>query len=115
MSEDCIFCRIVSGDVPATVIERGDGVVAIEDLDPKAPTHVLVLPAEHHDSIADLAAAGDDRLLGELFRTATRIGRARGGDGGFRLVVNSGPNAGQSVGHLHVHVLAGRSLGWPPG
>jgi histidine triad (HIT) family protein len=115
MSDDCIFCRIAAGEIPATMVDRGDGVLAIEDLNPQAPAHILVMPAAHYDTVADLAASGDDRLLAEVFRTAARIGRARGGDAGFRLVVNSGPDAGQSVGHLHVHVLAGRSLGWPPG
>ncbi|HEY3674545.1 MAG TPA: histidine triad nucleotide-binding protein [Candidatus Tumulicola sp.] len=115
MSEGCIFCRIAAGEIPATVVDRTDGVLAIEDLTPQAPTHVLVIPSEHHDTVADLAAGGNDGLLARLFATAAKIGRERGGDGGFRLVVNSGPNAGQSVGHVHVHVLAGRSLGWPPG
>ena len=115
MNDDCIFCRIAAGEIPATIVDRGEGVLAIEDLNPQAPTHVLVLPAAHHDTVADLAATGDGALLAELFGTAARIGRERGGSDGFRLVVNSGPIAGQSVGHLHVHVLAGRPLGWPPG
>jgi histidine triad (HIT) family protein len=115
MTDACIFCRIAAGDIPATVIDRAEGVIAIEDLSPQAPTHVLVLPREHHETVADLAASGDEALLGRIFATAANIGRQRGGNDGFRLVVNSGPNAGQSVGHLHVHVLAGRPLGWPPG
>ncbi len=98
MSDDCIFCRIAAGEIPATVVDRGDGVLAIEDLNPQAPTHVLVLPAAHHDTVADLAASGDADLMAELFRTAARVGRARGGDAGFRLVVNSGPDAGAKRG-----------------
>jgi histidine triad (HIT) family protein len=115
MTDGCIFCRIAAGEIPATVVDRADGVIAIEDLTPQAPTHVLVIPSEHHDTVADLAASGDDALLARVFAMAATIGRQRGGDDGFRLVVNSGPDAGQSVGHVHVHVLAGRSLGWPPG
>jgi histidine triad (HIT) family protein len=115
MSDDCIFCRIASGTIPSTIVDRGHGVLAIEDLTPQAPTHVLVIPEAHHDTVADLAASGDTSLLSEVFATAARIGRERGGEDGFRLVVNSGPMAGQSVGHVHVHVLAGRPLAWPPG
>jgi histidine triad (HIT) family protein len=115
MSDDCIFCRIASGAIPATIVHRANGVLAIEDLTPQAPTHVLVIPEAHHDTVADLAASGDNAVLAELFATAARIGRERGGSEGFRLVVNSGPSAGQSVGHVHVHVLAGRPLAWPPG
>jgi histidine triad (HIT) family protein len=115
MSDDCIFCRIASGAIPATIAYRANGVLALEDLNPQAPTHVLVIPETHHDTVADLAASGDAALLSEVFSTAARIGRERGGADGFRLVVNSGPIAGQSVGHLHVHVLAGRPLSWPPG
>jgi histidine triad (HIT) family protein len=115
VSDACIFCRIAAGEIPATVVERAEGVLAIEDLSPQAPTHVLVIPSEHHQTIADLADGGDDALMARVFATAAKIGRERGGDDGFRLVVNSGPIAGQSVGHMHVHVLAGRSLGWPPG
>jgi histidine triad (HIT) family protein len=115
MSDDCIFCRIASGAIPATMVHRGGGVLAIEDITPQAPTHVLVIPESHYDTVADLADSGDGAVLSELFATAARIGRERSGDNGFRLVVNSGPDAGQSVGHVHVHVLAGRSLAWPPG
>ncbi|HXM08137.1 MAG TPA: HIT domain-containing protein [Candidatus Acidoferrum sp.] len=115
MTDDCIFCRIAAGEIPATVVDRAEGVLAIEDLTPQAPTHVLVIPSEHHDTVADLAASGNDLLLARVFATAAKIGRERGGGDGFRLVVNSGPIAGQSVEHVHVHVLAGRPLGWPPG
>src|ERR1700761_8621060 len=104
--DDCIFCRIAAGTIPATVVSRGDGVLAIEDVTPQAPTHVLVMPETHHDTVADLAASGDSALLAGVFATAARIGRERGGADGFRLVVNSGPVAGQSVGHPHLHVLA---------
>lgn len=111
---DCIFCKIARGEIPATIIERGDGVIAIADLNPQAPTHVLVLPVEHHATIAGLAE-DDPATAGRLLATAAAIGRRVGGDRGFRLVVNSGADGGQTVDHVHVHVLAGRAMSWPPG
>lgn len=113
--DECIFCKIASGAVPARVVYRDERVVAIEDLNPQAPTHVLVLPVEHHATVADAAQPSNAALISELFGTAARLGRERGGERGFRLVVNTGPDGGQTVGHLHVHVLAGRAMSWPPG
>lgn len=114
--EGCIFCKIVSGAVPAAVVYRNERVLAIEDLDPQAPTHLLVLPVEHYATIADAAEEPSAAVLtAELVRTAARLGRERGGESGFRLVVNTGSNGGQTVEHLHVHVLAGRRMSWPPG
>jgi histidine triad (HIT) family protein len=110
---DCIFCKIARGEIPAKVVRRDDDLVAIEDANPQAPTHLLVIPIEHHATIAEISAEGT--LAGRLMRVAAELGRERGGDDGFRLVVNSGPYGGQTVDHVHVHVLAGRRMTWPPG
>ena len=112
--ENCVFCKIADGQIPATVIERNEGVIAISDLNPQAPSHVLVLPVDHHATIAELTE-NDPATAGRLLATAAAIGRRTGGDRGFRLVINSGEDAGQTVDHVHVHVLAGRSMSWPPG
>ena len=111
---DCLFCRIVAGDVPATVVHETARTLAFRDLVPQAPTHVLVVPREHHADVAALTDA-DPALAGELLAAAVAVARQEGLDGGHRLVVNSGHDGGQTVFHLHVHVLGGRSLGWPPG
>ena len=114
-SADCLFCRIVAGEIPATMVRESPRVVAFRDVNPQAPTHVLVIPREHYPNAASLAAADGD-LLAEVFREAAAVAAAEGLDGsGYRLVTNTGPDAGQSVDHLHVHVLGGRSLSWPPG
>ena len=113
---DCIFCRIASGEIPATIVDRTDEAVAFRDLDPKAPTHILVVPVRHLPAARD--ASGDEgaRLLGHLVQFATRVARSEGLDaGGYRLVTNTGPDAGQSVPHLHLHLLGGRHMTWPPG
>lgn len=111
--EDCIFCKIASGAISANVVYRDDFVIAIEDLNPQAPTHLLVLPVAHHASVVE--ASGDVALAARLTSVASRLGTEHGGNGGFRLVINTGPDGGQTVGHLHVHVLAGRRMTWPPG
>ncbi len=111
--EDCIFCKIAAGEVPARVIYRDEDVVAIEDLIPQAPTHLLVMPRKHYATLD--AAADDDAVAAGLVAVAARLGRERGASRGFRLVVNTGPDGGQTVGHVHVHVLAGRQMSWPPG
>jgi histidine triad (HIT) family protein len=113
--DDCIFCKIANGGVPAKVAYRDERVIAIEDVNPRAPSHTLVMPIRHYGTIADLADAGDSALMTRLIEIATRLGRERGGKHGFRLVVNTGPYGGQTVDHLHVHVLAGRPMSWPPG
>jgi histidine triad (HIT) family protein len=110
---DCVFCKIAAGDVPATEVYRDAKVIAIEDLNPQAPTHLLVMPIEHHATIIEAGAGGE--LVGRLTSIASRLGAERGGKNGFRLVVNTGPEGGQTVGHVHVHVLAGRRMTWPPG
>lgn len=109
---DCLFCSIATGEVPADVVIETADVVAFKDINPAAPTHVLVIPRRHVPSAADLEP-GDSELLASLFDVAAQVGR--GIEGGWRLVTNVGADAGQSVFHLHFHVLGGRSLGWPPG
>lgn len=109
---DCLFCAIAAGDIPADVVLETEDVVAFNDINPAAPTHVLVIPRRHIASAAELQPT-DAELLAALFGAAARIGSEL--EGGWRLVTNVGPGAGQSVFHLHFHVLGGRVLGWPPG
>jgi histidine triad (HIT) family protein len=112
---DCLFCQIVAGKMPATVVYRDEQIIAIRDINPQAPTHILVLPRQHLASVAQ-AQARDERLLGALLLAAVRIAEQEGlRQSGFRLVTNTGPDAGQSVGHLHLHLLGGRAMAWPPG
>lgn len=110
---DCVFCKVVAGEIPADVVHRGERVLAFRDLAPAAPTHVLVVPRRHHRDIAALAAA-DPEALAELVRVGAEVARADGHDD-YRLVFNTGARSGQSVFHVHGHVLAGRDLSWPPG
>jgi histidine triad (HIT) family protein len=110
---DCLFCKIVSGQVPADVVAEGEQVLAFRDINPEAPTHVLVIPREHHPDIGELAAAAPDALV-DLVRMAQQIAD-RECDGQFRLVANTGAAAHQTVFHAHAHVLGGRQLRWPPG
>jgi histidine triad (HIT) family protein len=114
MPADCLFCRIAAGEIPATRLHEDDLVVAIRDIDPKAPTHLLVLPIAHVASAAELTEA-DGPLLGRLFAVAAELARREGLDGGWRLVSNVGADGGQSVAHLHVHLLGGRPMTGPPG
>jgi histidine triad (HIT) family protein len=115
MTSDCIFCKIVSGDIPAKVIYRDDHVTAFHDLNPQAPVHVLVVPNQHYESLGTLAGE-DAATVGRLLTTAHQLATALGvATDGYRVVVNMGPNAGLSVFHLHAHLLGGRRLGWPPG
>ena len=107
---DCLFCRIVAGEIPATVVSRSERTLAFRDVSPQAPTHVLVIPLEHHADVAACAEA-DPALLGDLMVAAAGVARAEGLTGGFRLLTNTGPDAGQTVQHVHVHVLGGRPLG----
>ena len=111
---ECIFCKIAAGTLPAQVVQRDTGLVAIEDRNPQAPTHLLVMPVEHHANLHDVAV-DDPALMARLMELAAKLGRERGGDKGFRLVVNTGRDGGQTVDHVHVHVLAGRRMDWPPG
>ena len=111
----CLFCRIAAGEIPATIVHRDDEVVAFRDIHPQAPTHILVIPVRHVPGIAE-AGEADQALLGRLVLTARDLAREEGLDEtGYRLVANNGEQAGQSVPHLHVHLLGGRPMGWPPG
>jgi histidine triad (HIT) family protein len=112
---DCLFCKIRDGQIPAAVTHRDEEVIAFKDISPKAPFHQLVIPTRHLPRLAE-ADGGDAALLGRLMLTAAKLARDAGyGDSGFRVVMNSGPQAGQTVFHVHLHVLAGRDLEWPPG
>ncbi|MCI0582835.1 MAG: histidine triad nucleotide-binding protein [Chloroflexi bacterium] len=111
----CIFCRIVAGEIPSTQVAADESVVAIRDIAPRAPTHVLLLSREHIRSAAELTDA-DAGLLGRLFATAAEIARSEGiADGGYRIVTNVGTWGGQTVDHLHFHLMGGRAFSWPPG
>lgn len=112
---DCLFCRIVAGDIPAEIIARSDRAIAFRDIEPQAPVHVLVIPVEHYDDVPSVADA-DPALAGEMLGLAAEVARLEGVDGsGHRIVANTGREGGQSVSHAHMHVLGGRGLGWPPG
>ena len=110
--DDCLFCRIVAGKIPATVVYEDDDVLAINDVFPRAPFHVLVVPRKHVERLSDLE---DEPLGGRLLQAVRTVARQGGVGDNFRLVVNNGDNAGQSVLHLHLHVLGGREFAWPPG
>jgi histidine triad (HIT) family protein len=113
---DCIFCRIVAGEIPAKEVSRSDGAIAFHDLNPQAPVHVLVVPMKHLDNAAASDTDEGERVMGRTVRLAVQVARQLGlNEAGYRLVLNTGPNGGQSVGHLHVHVLGGRAMKWPPG
>jgi histidine triad (HIT) family protein len=112
-SAPCLFCQIVAGEIPADVVRATDDTVAFRDIAPEAPTHVLVVPRAHHADVAELAAT-DVALAGRLLADAAAVAAELGLDE-FRLVLNTGPTAGQSVFHVHAHVMAGRAFGWPPG
>ena len=115
MSEECIFCKIVSGEIPANVVYRDDDVVAFEDIKPVAPVHLLIIPTRHIDSIRDTGPQ-DAAMLSTLVQTANRLARDKGiFDQGFRLNINAGPYGGQTVYHLHIHLVGGRFMTWPPG
>jgi histidine triad (HIT) family protein len=115
MEDRCLFCSIAQGSIPATKVAETGGVLAFRDIDPQAPTHVLLIPKQH--AAASAADLGPDQatLLGELFALAARIAADEGLDHGWRLVTNVGQDAGQSVRHLHFHLLGGRPMRWPPG
>ncbi len=111
---ECLFCAIVAGDVPADVVHRTESAVAFRDINGQAPTHVLVVPRTHHENAAALAAA-EPETMAALVRAAHEVAEADGLDGHYRLVLNTGEGAGQSVFHVHLHVIGGRDLAWPPG
>ena len=113
--QDCLFCRIVDGEIPAEIIHESDSAIAFRDINPQAPTHVLIIPRRHISTINDLSA-GDEELVGSLHLAAKEIAQQEGlADDGYRVVMNCGEGAGQSVFHIHLHLLGGRLLNWPPG
>jgi len=114
VSASCIFCRIASKEIPAGIVYEDAEVVAFRDLSPQAPTHVLVIPRRHVGSLDDMVEA-DARLLGAMMLAAKKVAAAAGLAEGYRVVTNCGVDAGQSVSHLHLHVLGGRPMAWPPG
>ncbi|WP_327297662.1 MULTISPECIES: histidine triad nucleotide-binding protein [unclassified Streptomyces] len=112
---DCLFCKIVSGDIPATLVRETDTTVAFRDINPQAPTHVLVIPKAHYPDAAALAAA-EPQIAADVLREAAEVAAGDKVDGtGYRIVFNTGSGAGQTVFHAHAHVLGGRGLNWPPG
>jgi histidine triad (HIT) family protein len=112
---DCLFCSIVTGEIPAEKVVESERTVAFRDINPQAPVHVLVVPRTHYPDLAALTAAGDG-LLAEIAAQAHQVAVTQGvADTGYRVVFNTGADGGQTVGHVHAHVLGGRPLGWPPG
>ncbi|NJD10609.1 MAG: histidine triad nucleotide-binding protein [Gemmatimonadetes bacterium] len=112
---DCIFCRIARHEIPATVVREDEDCIAFRDLLPRAPVHVLIIPKRHIASVNELTGA-DETVVGHLVAAARAVAESEGvAESGYRLVLNAGPDAGQSVDHLHLHLLGGRELGWPPG
>lgn len=112
---DCIFCKLASGEIPADKVYEDDRALAFHDLHPQAPVHVLLIPKEHLDSLND-AAHGDEALLGHLLWLVPKIANQLGiAESGFRTVINTGADGGQTVSHLHLHLLGGRPMSWPPG
>jgi histidine triad (HIT) family protein len=111
---NCLFCKIVEGKIPSNAVYQDELAYAFADINPKAPVHVLIVPREHFDSLAE---AGQDKraLLGHLLWAAAEIARKKGLANGYRIVVNTGPHGGQTVGHLHLHLMGGRMMTWPPG
>jgi histidine triad (HIT) family protein len=112
---DCLFCSIAAAEVPATIVSSNERTIAFRDINPQAPVHLLVIPRAHHANLAELAAA-EDGLLADLVRHAHEVAVAEGmAADGYRVVFNTGVNGGQTVSHVHAHVLGGRLMGWPPG
>ncbi|NKB33982.1 MAG: HIT domain-containing protein [Pseudomonadales bacterium] len=115
MSDDCLFCKIIAGEIPATEVYRDEDVFAFEDISPAAPTHTLVIPVKHLKDVTE-AQEEDDALLGKLMLVANKIATEKGLiEDGFRYVINTGSHGGQTVYHLHLHVIGGRAMSWPPG
>jgi histidine triad (HIT) family protein len=112
---DCLFCKIIKREIPASIVYEDDRILAFNDINPQAPTHVLVVPKRHIESLNALVA-GDDGIVGEVVRRAAAIAKDRGvSAGGYRTVFNTNRDAGQTVFHIHLHLLGGRHMAWPPG
>ena len=112
---DCLFCKIIDRQIPASIVYEDERVLAFNDINPQAPTHVLIVPKRHIASLNELTAA-DDQIVGEVVRRAAEIAKARGiSTGGYRAVFNTNREAGQTVFHVHLHLIGGRSMQWPPG
>lgn len=112
---DCLFCKIIAGHIPGTIVHQDETLVAFKDVNPQAPLHVLIVPRRHIATINDLTP-GDDRLIGSMFRAAAALAAQHGyAERGYRTVFNCNSEAGQSVFHIHLHLLAGRAFRWPPG
>jgi histidine triad (HIT) family protein len=112
---DCLFCKIIAGQIPGAIVHQDDTLVAFKDINPQAPLHVLIVPRKHIPTLNDLQA-GDDALVGSMFRRAAALAKEHGYDErGYRAVFNTNREAGQTVFHIHLHLLAGRGLTWPPG
>jgi histidine triad (HIT) family protein len=112
---DCIFCKIIDKQIPSKVVHEDEETFAFEDINPQAPTHVLIIPRRHVPTVSDLVPA-DDELVGKLHRVAAKIAKDRGiAQGGYRIVLNTNRDAGQTVFHVHLHLLGGRPMQWPPG
>jgi histidine triad (HIT) family protein len=112
---DCLFCKIIKREIPSSIVYEDDHVLAFKDINPQAPTHVLVVPKRHIPTLNDLAP-GDDQIVGELVRRAAALANdAKISSGGYRVLFNTNRDAGQTVFHIHLHLVGGRALGWPPG
>ncbi|MGC4001357.1 MAG: histidine triad nucleotide-binding protein [Anaeromyxobacter sp.] len=112
---DCLFCKIAGGQIPAKLVHQDDELVAFVDINPQAPTHFLIIPRRHIPTLNDLGPA-DDALVGKMHRLAAKLAGERGhAESGFRVVMNANRDAGQTVFHIHLHLLGGRQMGWPPG
>ncbi len=115
MTDACIFCKIVSGEIPSTIVFRDDQATAFRDINPAGPTHILIVPNKHIDSVSVLEGK-DEQLIGHLFSVAGQLAKSEGIDeGGYRLITNTGPNAGQTVFHLHMHLIGGQRMQHPMG
>jgi histidine triad (HIT) family protein len=115
-SMDCIFCKIAAGEIPAKKLYEDDQAIAIADLNPQAPTHSLIIPKRHIASLADIGSTDQEKtLIGHLHSIANQLARQQHLTKGYRIVINVGEDGGQTVGHLHVHLIGGRSMHWPPG
>lgn len=113
---DCLFCKMVAGEIPVTPIKRSPDAIAIRDINPQAPAHALVIPTRHYAAARDAKGGEGERVLGTLLAFAAELATELGLDaGGYRIVTNTGRDAGQSVDHLHLHLLGGRKMAWPPG